>query len=221
MVLWQVCIIAGSSQRVTSVAIWIDAKSASFIHDLQLYTVLGLLRAGLKLFCGMAAEARSCTCMKAYLVNASYPVLTVLIEFGVQEPDPARAAHIIVQRMKSDAKGVLLHKCEPLYLQCGNVFEGVIPKPFRLMALEHVITQIRQQALETGAVASHWMLHPTLQARGFEAVLLGSSCHLRRSVDASTTETQEWPRTHASQPLLSPVSDLYLFFFNLRVSIKE
>jgi len=99
------------------------------------------------MFCGLAAEARSCTCMKAYLVNASDPVLIVWIEFGIQEPDPARAAHIIVQRMKSDAKGVLLHKCEPLYLHCGNVFEAVMPKPCRLMALEHVVTRIRQQVL--------------------------------------------------------------------------
>jgi hypothetical protein len=120
--------VAGSSRRVTSVAIWTDAKSASFTHALQTYTVLGLLLAGLKMFCGLAAEARSCTCMKAYLINASDPVLTVSIEFGIQEQDPARAAHIIVQRMKADAKGVLLHKCEPLYLRCGNVFESC-PSP--------------------------------------------------------------------------------------------
>jgi len=67
------------------------------------------------------------------------------------------------------------------------------------MALEHVVTQIRQQTFETGAVASHWMFHPALQADGFEAVLLGSSWHLRPSVDASTTATQEWPRKHVLQ----------------------
>jgi len=173
--------VAGSSRRVTSVAIWTDAKSTSFTHALQTYTVLGLLLAGLKMFCGLAAEARSCTCMKAYLVNASDLVLTVSIEFGIQETDPARAAHIIEQRMKADAKGVLLHKCEPLYLHCGNVFEAVMPKPFRLMPLEHVVAKIRKQALDAGAVASHWLLHPALQVQGFEAVLLDSSWRLRPS----------------------------------------
>ena len=51
-------------------------------------------------FSGMAAEARSCTCMKAYLVNAADPVLTVSIEFGIRETDPARAASIIVEHKK-------------------------------------------------------------------------------------------------------------------------
>ena len=67
------------------------------------------------------------------------------------------------------------------------------------MALEHVVTQIRQQTFETSAVASHWMLHPALQAHGFEAALLGSSWHLRPLVDASTTATQEWPRMQVSE----------------------
>ena len=101
--------------------------------------------------------------------------------------------------MKADAKGVLLHKCEPLYLRCGNVFEAVMPKPFRLMALEHVVAKIRQQALDTGAVASHWLLHPALQTRGFTAVLLGSSWRLRPSGDPCGTAPQDWPRMHASQ----------------------
>ena len=123
------CVVAGSSRRVTSVAIWTDAKSVSFIHAVQTYTVLGLLRAGLKMFCGLAAEARSYTCMKAYLVNAADPVLTVSIEFGIQETDPARAACIIVEHMKTDPQGVRLHKCEPLYWHCCNVFEEVITEP--------------------------------------------------------------------------------------------
>jgi len=38
--------------------------------------------------------------MKAYLVNAADPVLTVSIEFGIRETDPARAASIIVEHMK-------------------------------------------------------------------------------------------------------------------------
>ena len=198
--------VAGSSRRVTSVAIWIDAKSASFTHTVQTYTVMRLLRAGLKMFYGLAAEARSCTCMKAYLVNASDPVLTVSIEFGIQETDPARAANIIVQRMKTDAKGVLLHQCEPLYLHCGNVFEAVMPKPFRLMALEHVVSKIRKQALDAGAAASHWLLHPALQARGFEAVLLGSSWRLSPSGEQCGTAPEDWPRMHASQ--LSAITGL-------------
>jgi len=74
-----------------------------------------------------------------------------------------------------------------------------MPKPCRLMALEHVVACIRQQALETSAVTSHWMLHPALQARGFEAGLLGCSWRLRLSGDASATATQDWPRMHASQ----------------------
>jgi len=70
---------------------------------------------------------------------------------------------------------------------------------------------------ETGAVASHWMLHPALQARGFEAVLLGSSWRLRPSGDASATATQDLPRMHASQfsavtGLGSVSSVLYLVF---------
>jgi len=39
--------------------------------------------------------------MKAYLVNAADPVLTVSIEFGIRETDPARAASIIVEHMKA------------------------------------------------------------------------------------------------------------------------
>ena len=66
--------------------------------------------------------------MKAYLVNAADPVLTASIEFGIRETDPARAASIIVEHMKADAKGVRLHKCEPLYLHCGNTFEAVMPE---------------------------------------------------------------------------------------------
>ena len=64
-----------------------------------------------------------------YLVNAADPVLTVSIEFGIRETDPARAASIIVEHMKADAKGVRLHKCEPLYWHCCNVFEEVITEP--------------------------------------------------------------------------------------------
>ena len=137
--------------------------------------------------------------MRAYLVNASDPVLTVSIEFGIQETDPARAAHIIVQHMKADAKGVLLHKCEPLYLHCGNMFEAVMPEPLRLMALGLVVAKIRKQALDTGVVASHWLLYSALQARGFDAVLLGSSWRLRPSGQHSETTPEDWPRMHASQ----------------------
>jgi len=39
------------------------------------------------------------------------------------------------------------------------------------------------------AVASHWLLHPALQARGFEAVLLGNLWRLRPSGDACETST--------------------------------
>jgi len=151
------------------------------------------------MFCGMAADARSCTCVKAYLVNAADPVLTVSIEFGIRETDPARVASIIVEHMKVDAKGVRLHKCEPLYLHCGNMFEAVMPEPVRLMALGHVVAKIRKQALVTGEVVSHWLLHPALQARGFDVVLLGSTWRLRPSGQNSGTAPQDWPRMHASQ----------------------
>jgi len=104
-----------------------------------------------------------------------------------------------VEHMKADAQGVQLHKCEPLYLHCGNTFEAVMPEPVRLMALGHVVAKIRKQALDTGVVASHWLLHPALQARGFDAVLLGSSWRLRPSGQHSETTPEDWPRMHASQ----------------------
>jgi len=108
--------------------------------------------------------------------------------------------------MKGDGKGVRLDKCEPLYLHCGNTFEAVMPEPVRLMALGHVFAKIRKQALDTGVVASHWLLHPALQARAFDAVLLGSSWRLRPSGQHSETTPEDWPRMHASQ--FSAVTDL-------------
>jgi len=137
--------------------------------------------------------------MKAYLVNAADPVLTVSIEFGIQETDPARAASIIMEHMKTDRKGVLLHKCEPLYLHCGNVFEAVMTQPVRIVALGHVVAKIRKQASDAGVIASHWLLHPALHARGFDAVLLGSTWRLRPSGHNSATSPRDWPRMHASQ----------------------
>jgi len=81
--------------RVTSVPVWSDAKSPAFRHDSATFTVLGLFKASLKYFFGLAAEARSVSCMKAYLVNACDPVLTVLLEFNHLESDPAQAAQLI------------------------------------------------------------------------------------------------------------------------------
>jgi len=75
--------------------------------------------------------------------------------------------------MKADAKGVLLHKCEPLYLHCGNVFEAVMPNPFRLMALEHVVAKIlRPSGEQCGTAPQDW---PRMHATQFSAVTgLGS-----------------------------------------------
>ena len=72
-------------------------------------------------------------------------------------------------------------------------------KPVRIVALGHVVAKIRKQASDAGVVASHWLLHPALQARGFDAVLLGSTWRLRPSGHNSETAPQDWPRMHASQ----------------------
>ena len=74
-----------------------------------------------------------------------------------------------------------------------------MPEPVRLMALGHVVAKIRKQALDTDVVASHWLLHPALQVRGFDAVLLGSSWRLRPTGQHSETTPEDWSRMHASQ----------------------
>ena len=81
----------------------------------------------------------------------------------------------------------------------GNVFEAVMTQPVGLVALGHVVAKIRKQASDAGVIASHWLLHPALHARGFDAVLLGSTWRLRPSGHNSETSLQDWPRMHASQ----------------------
>jgi len=73
--------------------------------------------------------------MKAYLVNASNPVLTVLLEFNRIESDLAQAVELIIQHMRANESGVTLHRGEPLHVHSGHQFVAIMCKPCMLVSL--------------------------------------------------------------------------------------
>jgi len=137
--------------------------------------------------------------MKAYLVNACNPVLTVLSEFNRIESDPAQAAQLIIQDMHANEFGMTLRRGEPLHVRCGHQFVAVIHKPCMLVSLQHARARIlrHRPRLCPGTPVSHWLMHPDLVSSKFDAVLLDSTWNTRPA--DTDAKFERWPQMHATQ----------------------
>jgi len=177
---------------ITSMPVWADADSPIFQLACGSFTVLQMLRAGLKVWQHLAAEARSEMCTKSFLVHAGDPVLTVWKEFGVRCTDAAEAASLIVQRMHLLPGGVVLHGCETLYLHCKTAVVAAMIHPCRLISRSHVLTKLSEDPHSSRL--PHFLQHSDLGR--FTCVILGSHWQLPPVQNVSNTDVslrESWP----------------------------
>jgi len=154
--------------RVFSIAIWKASICPKLWHNGHAHTVHSLLHSGLKIWNGLACEARSATCMLSYLVNACDSVLTAC-HMGFTGLDRACAAKYILAEVLSNPQGVVLCSAKCLYVHCGSVFVTRMRNPMRMVARKFVMAELASQDSGT----QHWLQSKSLNH--FPMLLLGDA----------------------------------------------